>query len=121
MKRVTLSIIFLLLIKISALAQTDQDLIKETIYNFIDGTTYNYPDTIASAFYPGTRMFLHNDQDSTWIMTSEQYAALFGRRPPGTKNNRIGSITTIDIEKDVAFAKLQFIIPFFGNRYYDLL
>ncbi|MDN5200678.1 PQQ-dependent sugar dehydrogenase [Fulvivirgaceae bacterium BMA10] len=121
MKRITFSIILSILVSTSVNGQTDQDLIKETIYDFIDGTTYNYPDTIASAFLPGTRMFLYNDEDSLWMMTSEQYASLYSRKPPGTRNNRIGSIKTIDIEKDVAFAKVQFIIPFFGNRYYDLL
>ena len=121
MKRVTFSIILFISAILSVNGQTDQEQIKETIYDFIDGTTYNYPDTIASAFYPGTRMFLHNDADSLWVMTSEQYASLYKRRPPGTRNNRTGSITTIHIEKDVAFAKVQFIVPNFGNRYYDLL
>ena len=121
MKRITYLTTLFLFVVFSVSGQKDQDLIKETIYDFIDGTTYNYPDTIAAAFYPETRMFLYNDMDSLWVMTSEQYASLYKRRPSGTKNNRIGSIKTIDIEKDVAFAKVQFIIPSFGNRYYDLL
>lgn len=104
-----------------ASCQNDDQLIRETLDDFIKGTVYNYPDTIAAAFYPGTRMFLYNGTDSVFMMTSEEYADLYKRRPPGTKNNRINSIITIDIEKDVAYAKLEVIVPDFGNRYHDLL
>lgn len=121
MKRIAFFILLTLSFSASVLGQTDQELIRQTISKFIDGTTYNYPDSIADAFYPGTRMFLYNEADSLWMMTSEAYAALYNRRPPGTRNNREGTITSIYIEKDVAFAKVQFIIPSFGNRYYDLL
>ncbi|WKN41715.1 PQQ-dependent sugar dehydrogenase [Tunicatimonas pelagia] len=121
MKRATFSSILLLLFSLSALGQTDQDLIKEVINKFIDGTTYNYPDTITSAFHPGTSMFLYNGSDTVWSVTSEEYASWYSRRAPGTPNDRIGSISSIDVVLDVAFAKVQFIIPSFGNRYYDLL
>ena len=121
MKHAIFSFTLFITVTLSVCGQTDHDLVKETLYDFIDGTTYNYPDTIASAFYPGTRMFLYNDRDSLWVMTSEEYASLYKRRPPGTKNNRIGSITSIDMAGDVAYAKVQFIIPSYGNRYYDLL
>ncbi|UII22294.1 PQQ-dependent sugar dehydrogenase [Fulvivirga ligni] len=104
-----------------ALGQTEDQLVRETISDFIKGTVYNYPDTITSAFYPGTRMFLYNGTDSVFMMTSEEYAALYNRRPPGTKNNRINSIVSLDIVGDVAYAKLQVDIPYFGNRYHDLL
>lgn len=120
MKHIIVALI-LLVILCPIHAQSDQNLIKETLYNFIDGTTYNYPDTIASAFYPETRMFLYNGSDTAWVVTSEQYASWYERGVEGKSNGRIGSITSIDIEKDVAFAKVQFIIPSFGNRYYDLL
>lgn len=120
-KRIIFALGLLSAISLNSYAQTDLDLIKETVNAFIDGTTYNYPDNILSAFYPGTWMFVHNDQDSVWVLTSDQYANFYRRRPPGTKNNRTGEIITIDIEKDVAFAKVQFLIPIFGKRYYDLL
>ncbi len=121
MKRLALPILFFTLLSLPLSGQSEQDLITETINNFIYGTVYNYPDTIASAFYPGTRMFLYNGTDSVWSMTSEEYATLYSRRPQGTKNNRINRIISIDIEQDVAYAKLEVDIPSFGNRYHDLL
>ncbi len=105
----------------SLFSQSDQEQIRSVLNTFIDGTTFNYPDSIAGAFFPGTRMFLYTGTEQMRVMTSEDYAALYSRRPAGTKNDRKGSITTIEVVKDVAYAKLEFDIPFFGNRYYDLL
>lgn len=121
MKKIAIYILLVFAISSSLFAQTDYKLISETLFDFIDGTTYNYPEKIDKAFYPNTRMFLYNDQDTVWTVTSEEYASWYSRRTPGTKNNRDGSITGIDIVGDVAFAKIEFVIPSFGNRYYDLL
>ncbi|MGB3468068.1 MAG: PQQ-dependent sugar dehydrogenase, partial [Cyclobacteriaceae bacterium] len=103
------------------IGQTEQEKVSQVLQKFIDGTVYNYPDSITDTFYPGTRMFLYNGSDTAFHMTSEQYAALYSRRTPGTKNNRQGTITKIDIVGKVAFGELTFDIPSFGNRYYDLL
>lgn len=120
MNRIILCII-LLASSLSASAQTDNTLIKETLYKFINGTVYNYPDTIAEAFYPGTKMFLYNGTDSAFTMTSEAYAALYSRKTPGTKNGRYNRIVSIDIVGNVAYAQIEVDIPSYGNRYHDLL
>ncbi|GEM_PF-235077 len=118
----TLVTTLLLFLANSALqAQSDKVLIESTIQKFIDGTTYNYPDSIISTFYPETRMFLYNGTDTVWSVTSEEYASWYSRKPPGTRNARYGQISSIDISLDVAYAKVEFLIPSFGNRYYDLL
>lgn len=121
MKQVILSLLIQLLYIISIEAQSDHDQITATIQSFLKGTVYNYPGTIRDAFYPETRMFLYNGTDSAWVMTSEEYANLYTRRPPGTRNSRYGKVTSIDQVLDVAYAKLEVEIPSFGNRYYDLL
>ncbi|MBK6267071.1 nuclear transport factor 2 family protein [Marivirga sp. S37H4] len=121
MKILKLTLLLLLLAKTSAFAQTDHEQITQTIQKFIVGTTYNYPDSINAAFFPDTRMFLYNGTDTAFHMTSEYYASLYSRREPGTKNNRINKIVNIHIVEDAAFAQLQVDVPFFGNRYNDLL
>ncbi|MEQ8477553.1 PQQ-dependent sugar dehydrogenase [Fulvivirga sp.] len=114
--------VFLMIICISqSFAQTDQEQITKVLNQFIIGTQYNYPDSIAQTFYPGTRMFLYNGTDSAFHMTSEHYASLYGRKAPGTLNNRPSKIIGIEIVKDVAYAKLEVDIPSYGNRYHDLL
>ncbi len=102
-------------------AQTDYELVTHTLNQFIIGTQYNYPDSIALSFYPDTRMFLYNGTDSAFHMTSEEYAALYSRRKHGIPNNRPSKITHIEIDEDVAYAKIEVDIPYFGNRYHDLL
>lgn len=114
--------LFLLMISISpCFAQTDHEQITKTLNQFIVGTQFNYPDSISLVFYPGTRMFLYNGTDSAYYMTSENYALLYGQKAPGTPNHRPSKIISIEIVKDVAFAKLEIDIPPFGNRYHDLL
>ncbi len=111
----------LLLISLSIHGQTDQELIRRTLDRFIEGTVYNYPNKIIEAFYPETRMFLYNGSDTAWVVSSVTYASWYGRRTPGTQNNRINEIKTIEVVGDVAYAKLQVDVPSFGNRYSDLM
>jgi len=101
--------------------QSDQEEIKAVIQKFMDGTVYNYPDTILSAFYPGTTMFLYTGTDQVRKMTIEEYAALYSRRSPGTKNNRPSRLVTVNQVLDVAYARVEVTVPYFGNRYNDLL
>ncbi|ELR72524.1 hypothetical protein C900_01302 [Fulvivirga imtechensis AK7] len=101
--------------------QSDHEKINAVIQKFIKGTVYNYPDTILSAFHPGTTMFLHTGTNEVREMTIEEYAALYSRREPGTKNNRPSQLVTINQVLDVAYARLEVTVPYFGNRFNDLL
>lgn len=121
MKRKILIHILLLVQGLLVAAQTELDLIQEVLDDFILGTTYNYPDTIAAAFHPGTQMYLYNGSDTVWSVTSERYATWYSRRAPGTKNDRVSRIASIQVEGDVAYAKLEVDVASFGNRYSDLL
>lgn len=121
MKRISFFAILLLSFNLCLKAQDDQELISSVLNGFIEGTSYNYPDKILSAFYPGTPMFLHNDADTVMIYSSERYASLFTRRSPGTRNQRYGKVLAIDIEKDIASAKIETLLPLSGKRYIDLV
>lgn len=101
--------------------QSDQELVRSVLEDFIEGTSYNYPDKILSAFYPGTPMFLHNDADTVMIYSAERYASLYTRRPPGTRNRRYGKILAIDVVKDIASAKIETLIPSFDKQFIDLV
>ncbi len=117
----TLSATALLLCLLCASAQSELPAIEKVLNQFINGTMNTYPDSILSAFYPNTPMFLYNGKEEPWSVTSEEYADFYRRRPPGTKLNRPGRIVAVDVVLDVATAKLEFNIPSFGNRYHDLL
>ena len=102
-------------------AQTDHEQITEVLNNFIEGTSFNYPEKIIGAFHPGTPMYLYNPADTLLIMSAEQYTNLYRRRAPGTPNARYGSILEIDIEKDIASAKIRTVMPNWGSRYVDIV
>lgn len=121
MKRFLLFTIVVFLFSTNLKAQGDQDLIRSVLNEFIEGTSYNYPDKIRNAFYPDTPMFLHNDADTVMIYSSERYASLYTRRPPGTRNRRYGKILAIDVVKDIASAKIETLIPSFDKQFIDLV
>lgn len=121
MKRFLLFTIVVFLFSTSLKAQDDQDLIRSVLNEFIEGTSFNYPDKILSAFHPGTPMFLHNDADTLMVFSSDQYASFYSRKAPGTRNQRFAEIIAIDIEKDIASAKIETMMPLNGKRYIDLI
>ncbi len=110
-----------LLIAFNSFGQSDHDEIRTTIQKFITGTVYNYPDTILSAFNHGTKMFLHSLTNPRLEVSVEEYASWYGRRSPGTKNNRPSKIISIDQVLNVAYARVEVQIPSNGYRYNDLL
>jgi len=121
MKRYLLFTLTLFICNISLKAQSDQDQIRSVLDNFIEGTSFNYAEKILSAFYPGTPMFLYNDADTVMIYSAEEYASFYTRKPPGTRNQRYAKVLAIDIEKDIASAKIETIMPLSGKRYIDLV
>ncbi len=120
--RSTFLTILLILVAAKAIGQTDRQAISQVLQDFIDGTTYFYPEKIRGAFLPDTPMYLHNEADTLWVVSSDRYASWFDRPDRrGTKNSRNGQIVSVDLVGTVAYAKLQFDISAFGNRYYDLI
>lgn len=117
-----LIILITLLYSISLHSQENEyEEIRATVQKFITGTVHNYPDTILAAFQPGTKMFLHSLTNPILEMTVERYASLYTRRPPGTLNNRPSKIISIEQVLNVAYARVEVLIPGNGYRYNDLL
>lgn len=109
------------ILSFNSFSQSEYDNIKSVVEKFITGTVYNYPDTILAAFHPGTKMFLYSSENPSLEMTVEEYAALYRRKLPGTVNNRPSSIVSIEQVLNVAYARVEVLIPFYGYRYNDLL
>ncbi len=118
--RYFLFISLLLLSTISLKAQSDEAEIRQVLNDFIEGTSYNNADKIRQSFLPDSRMFLANDADTLLIVSSDLYASWYDRRP-GQYNNRDGKIIALDIELNVAYAKLQVDMQRNQKRYYDLI
>ncbi|MCE7997151.1 MAG: PQQ-dependent sugar dehydrogenase [Roseivirga sp.] len=121
MKRILLFLLLFTSTLTGLKAQSDQDQIKAVLNNFIEGTSFNYPDKVLGAFYPNTPMFLYNRADTVLIMSSERYASLYGRKQPGTRNARYAKVLAIDIERDIASAKIETLMPNWDQRFIDLV
>ena len=108
-------------LKVGVQAQTDVEKIHQVIDQFIEGTTFNYPDKVLGTFYPNTPMFLYNRADTVYKVTAELYSSWYGRRAPGTRNGRIAKVLAVDVERDIATAKVETLIPAWGDRFIDIL
>ncbi|GLR16819.1 PQQ-dependent sugar dehydrogenase [Portibacter lacus] len=114
--------VLLLIIPCYSIAQDDKNEgVYQPINDFIEGTTYNYPEKILNAFLPGTNMFLYNDADTLMVYSVEKYASLYNNGRRGQQNQRFSTLISLDVVENVAYAKLEVDIPSFSRRYYDLL
>ncbi len=102
-------------------AQSETDLIKETLNYYIEGTSYNYPEKIKKAFLPGCDMYLYNNADTLMVMSPERYASFFKKHTPGKFNGRTSKIISIDIVMDIAYVKLEVTSSSWLKRFYDLI
>ena len=115
------SFFILLFLHTNIFSQSDRELIEETLNDFINGTEYNYPEKIESAFYPEADMYLFNHADTLMRLSPKAYAAFYDNGRRGQRNKRYSKVITLEVVLNVAYAKLEVEIPSYGNRYYDLM
>ncbi|TAI47426.1 nuclear transport factor 2 family protein [Flagellimonas allohymeniacidonis] len=101
-------------------AQSETQAIKATLEDYLEGSSYNNPEQIVSAFYEGADLFLHKKDEELFIMSPAEYAALFAKREKGTFNGREGTILHIDYDVDIATAKVAIFIPKPNLRFIDI-
>ena len=101
-------------------AQNEEEQITETLNRYIQGSSYNYPQLIESAFYEEAPLFLSKKDQEIWLLSPKEYSALFEKRERGQFNGRYGKILTIDISNDIAMAKAEISIPKGNMRFMDI-
>ena len=102
----------------SLAAQSEFEQIEETLNHYLYGTSYNDLERIDSAFYKDATLYL-TGRNGFRVYTPKEYAAFFSGREKGVFNGREGQILEISIEKDIAGAKAEIIIPSLNRRYID--
>jgi hypothetical protein len=107
-------------ISISAFSQSDEDLIRHSLHNYFNGTSYNYIDQIKSAFYPEAELYLENREGNLWKLSPDEYAALFEKNEPGKFGGRYSKILSIDIEGNLALVKAEILFPRINKRFIDV-
>ncbi len=109
----------LLLFTSLCFAQHQQKALEKTLYDYINGSSYNNIAQLESAFTDNATLYL-TLKDGYQRLTPKKYTGFFENGTSGTFNGRIGSILSTDIEGDIATAKVEILIPKLKWRFIDL-
>ena len=109
-----------LFLTFSVEGQSDNDKIRKTLFNYINGTSYNQPEQIGKAFYQEADLFLDSKDGKLWIVPIAQYQSWYENKEQGTFNGRLGNIISIDRVNTIATAKVEILFPNDRSRYIDL-
>lgn len=101
----------------SAKRKTDTEQVAETLMDYIDGTANGEPARLRKAFHPDFKLYAVTEVDSLLIRSGDQYIK---EVQAGKKTNRLGRIVSIDVENNIATAKVEVLIPDF-RLYTDYL
>jgi putative intracellular protease/amidase len=107
------------LTSLSAYGQTNEQEIRQTLTNYIQGTSYNRATQIEKAFHPETNLLLEKKDNPLWRVPVKQYISWFESGEVGKFTGRIGEIISIDIAGNVATAKAEIMFPAKKLRYTD--
>ncbi|MBO6584948.1 MAG: nuclear transport factor 2 family protein [Gracilimonas sp.] len=107
MKKLSLLLICLF-ISFTAFAQTELELIQETLTDYIEGTANGEPDRLHKAFHPDFNLYTVIGDDSLRVWDGQDYISGFRE---GRKSTRIGRIISIDHENNAATAKVEIVMP----------
>lgn len=98
-------------------AQTETELIAETLMDYIEGTANGEPERVADAFHPDLRLYTVAN-DSLSVRDGKDYIANIIE---GDKVNRSGRIVSIDYENNAATAKVVIEMPDINRSYTNFL
>lgn len=113
--------IFSFLVSANARASySENQLVEEALLLYINGTSYNDQQQIKSAFARDALLLLDKTGTEFWPVSIKQYASWFSANEKGVFNGRIGEILSIDIDGEIATAKVEILIPTKHTRYVDM-
>lgn len=96
-------------------AQTDTELITETLNNYIEGSTNGQPNRLKEAFHPDLNLYyVREGQMKVWSGKAYILDTKEGQ-PTGEK----GKILSIDYENNAAMAKVEILNPTNNVKYID--
>ncbi|MBP2616624.1 nuclear transport factor 2 family protein [Chryseobacterium jejuense] len=116
-----ISILCLLLLVFGQLSgQSEQAAIQKCIENYLNGTSYNEPESISKAFYPEADLYLSHNEKPIWIVPVAEYIQWFKKGEKGLFNGRLGRILSIEFYNDIAIAKAEILIPKKKQEFMDM-
>ncbi|MDT0581108.1 nuclear transport factor 2 family protein [Brumicola blandensis] len=117
--KLILIIIFALVSFVAQSQELTKQQIAQVLKNYISGTSFNEPSLIKSAFSKDAQLLLDKKGQETWLVHPNEYASWF-KNNKGQFNGRIGEILSIDVEGNVATAKVEILLPANTKRYVDV-
>ena len=99
----------------AAFSQSEHDAIKETLVDYIEGSTNGQPDRLRKAFHPELNLYyVKNGQVAVW--SGLDYIA---DTKEGKPTGETGKILSIDFENNAAMAKVEISHPNSRTPYID--
>ncbi|HAA19976.1 MAG TPA: dehydrogenase [Cytophagales bacterium] len=104
--RTTLIILALLGASLTAQAQSDDEAVRATAMDYLEGTANGEPERIRRAFHPDAALYAVNDDGSLRRIPIGTYIGYF---KPGEKRDRDGKIVAVDVVNDAANVKIEIV------------
>lgn len=117
--KLILLIVFTLVSFVAQSQERAQQQIAQVLNSYISGTSFNEPSLIKSAFSNDAILQLDKEGQETWQVRPDEYASWF-KSNKGQFNGRVGEILSIDVEGNVATAKVEILLPAKQKRYVDI-
>ena len=97
---------------------SERDAVEATIQDYIDGTSVSSQKKLNNAFYQDANLYLTRKDNPNWIVPASEYISWFDEE--GKNNGRIGNLLSLDIENDIATAKVEILFTANQRRYVDM-
>lgn len=110
-------IVFILLFPALSIvqAQSETDLIKATLTDYIEGSTNGQPDRLKKAFHPDLNLY-YVKENKFRVWSGEAYIK---DTKEGVPTGETGKILSVDFENDAAVAKVEISHPKSSTPYID--
>jgi len=112
--------VFLLCLTQISFSQSESDMVKIPINDYMIGTSYNYTKQIIKAFSDDAVLYL-TGADGPMTLSPSEYADLFIKREEGKFNGRQAKILSIKTYQDIAIAEVEIIIHSINARFIDVM
>jgi len=100
-------------------AQSECTNVEKALQNYMEGSSYNKPELLLSAFTENATLYL-TGKEGFKLYSPEEYVAFFKNAEKGKFNGRDAKVLAIEVVKDIATAKVEIAGPDRKWVYIDL-
>jgi len=100
-------------------AQSECTQVEETLKKYMEGSSYNKPQMLESAFTQNATLYL-TGKDGFKLYSPKEYVGFFKNAEKGKFNGRDAKVLEIEVTKDIATAKVEIAGPERKWVYIDL-